>query len=122
MRAEPVGMRTNEPPFVLSGQALDKISDSSLTIAVQTEDHFINQEFQTELYLLEYIQQKWTPTSAGIIYKKLYGLTEREIADKLGISQSAVNQHSSQAYWNGLKKMIERYKAIINKMEEKKND
>jgi len=121
MRTEPENMRTKEPPFVLSGQALEEISGSGLTIAVKTEDHFTNQEFQTELYLLEYIQQKWTPTSAGIIYKKLQGATEQEIADELGVSQSAVNQHSSQAYWNGIKKLMERYKAIIKRLEEKQN-
>ena len=118
---EPDNMRTKKTPFMLSGQALDEISAEDSTIAVKTEDEFINQELQTEFFLLEYILKNWTPVSAGIMYKKLYGFTERQIADELDISQSAVNQHSSQAYWNGIQKLMERYRVIINNLQNEEN-
>lgn len=119
---EPQNLRTNEPPFVYSGQALEKITVENPTIAVKTEDEFINQELQTEFFLLEYILQRWTPTATDIIHKKLYGFTEREIAGKLEISQSAVNQHGRHACWHGIKQLIKRYKIIIKMLKNRKHD
>jgi len=119
---EPENLRTNEPPFVYSGQALDKIALENPTIAVKTEDEFINQELETEFFLLEYILQRWTPTATGIIHKKLYDFTEREIAGELEISQSAVNQHSRHAGWHGVKQLIKRYKEIINMLKTRDDD
>ncbi len=109
---------TNEPPFVYSGRTLDAITAKNVTIGIRTEYDDRNSEFNTELSLLEYIMEQWTPTSAGILYHKLWGKTERVIADKLGISQSAVNQHSRQACWNGLKIFLNRYEQIIEKMSQ----
>ena len=122
LSGEPDNLQTKETPFVLSGQALDKISTEGSTIAIKTENEFINQELDTEFFLLEYILQKWTPVAAGILYNKLYGQTERQIAGELGISQSAVNQHSRQACWNGIQKLIERYQSIINRLKNQVND
>lgn len=104
---------TNELPFVRSGRCLDKITQKGLSMGVFSDQEQLDAELSTELYLYEWIIEQWSLSAARIVYKKLKGLKEREIAEEFGISQSAVNQHSQATHWNGLRQMLERYENLI---------
>lgn len=112
--ADSLNEMTNDEPFVLSGRELDEITETGLSIGVRTPDEEVNKELSTVLFLYEGVMRHWTLPAAEVIYHKLLGKTEREIAGELGISQSAVNQHSQAAYWNGLSRLLERYREITD--------
>lgn len=107
---------TNEPPFVRSGKKLDQIHEEGLGMGISSGHKQVDREFQTELYLYEGIHKRWTLPVAEVVYHKLKGKTEQVIADELNISQSAVNQRSHSAYWNGLSALLGRYQELIAEM------
>lgn len=104
---------TNEPPFVRSGRGLDLITEQGLSMGVFSDQKYLDEEISTELYLYEWIIEQWSLSAAKVVYKKLRGLKEREIAEEFGISQSAVNQHSQATHWNGLRRILTRYENLI---------
>jgi len=109
---------TNEEPFVYSGRELENITGKGLSVGVMTPDERINRELATELFLYEGVMRQWTLSAAEVVYHKLLGKTERVIAEELSISQSAVNQHSRAAYWNGLDRLIERYRELTEEYDD----
>ena len=100
----------NEKPFILSGRGLERLKDNDQTIGIFTGSDSIDQHFETVCYLYQWIMNQWSLTSAELIYFKLWGLTEREIAGELGISQPAVNQRSHAACWSGLERILRLYR------------
>lgn len=104
---------TNEKPFVRSGRELDRITDEGLRMGIASGVIHIDKELATELYLYEWIMEQWSLQTARVVYYKFEGLTERDIARRLGISQSAVNQHSQAAHWKGLQRIVGRYKELV---------
>lgn len=113
VRPESKASMTNDEPFVRSGRMLEVITENGLNVGVKTPDEQINRELSTELYLYEGIMSRWTISAAEVVYHKLLGKTEQVIAEELNISQSAVNQHSRAAYWNGLDMLMERYRELM---------
>jgi len=63
--------------------------------------------------LLDGLIQKWTQNQAELVYYKLQNKKEDEIANLLGISQSAVNQRTKTAQWYAIEKLIEYFEATI---------
>lgn len=105
----------NDKPFVLSGRGLENLKQQSLTAGVFTGDIETDLESDTLFFMFEWIMKQWSLSSAEIVFHKLKGLTEKEMASKLGISQSAVNQRSRAACWNGLDRLIKRCARISAK-------
>ena len=56
--------------------------------------------------LLDHTINKATEKQSLILYLKLLGKSENEIAKELGISQSSVNQHSTSLGWNAIEKAV----------------
>ncbi len=102
----------NDRPFILSGRGLELLKKQSRTAGVFTGNETVDRESDVVFFLYEWIMKQWNISSAEIVYHKLKGLTEKEIAAELGISQSAVNQRSHAACWHGLDKLIKRCAAI----------
>ena len=65
-----------------------------------------NQLFQTMLSLLDIIFSKMTRKQSEIIFQKILGYSEHEIAQALGVSQSSVNQHSKSAGWGAIEEAL----------------
>lgn len=104
---------TNETPFVRSGRKLDEIHKENLGMGIHTGNQRSDSELYTELYIYEGIHKRWTRLVAEVVYHKLKGKTEQVIASELNISQSAVNQRSQSAYWNGLAVLLKRYRELL---------
>ncbi len=66
----------------------------------------LDQELEPLMALLDHTINKATEKQSLILYHKLLGKSENEIADELGISQSSVNQHSTSLGWNAIEKAI----------------
>jgi hypothetical protein len=99
--------------FELSGQLLDKMKSKKQALAIATTDEF-NDELQTEFVLLDALISKTTALQCEVINYKLLKYTETEIAHKLGIMQSAVNQRSNNGNWNAIDAMIKRFEKIYS--------
>jgi len=99
--------------FQLSGKLLDKMKGKKQTLAVATNDKF-QQELELEFILLDAILSKTTALQCEVINLKLLGYTETEIAKRLNVKQSAVNQRSISGNWNAIESMIKRFEKIYS--------
>lgn len=110
----PEDLRTaHELPFRLSGRGLDELKKNKRTLGVFTGNEAADAQLDALLFLYDWIMQQWTVAGAEVVYQKLQGLTEQEIAERLGISQSAANQRSRASCWNGWKKIQTQYVQLL---------
>ncbi len=96
-----------------SGRTLDTMKKSKRKLQIRTNNKQWNNEINTEFMLLEEIMRGWKITSAEVVFLSLLGFKEKEIEAELGISQSAVNQRKSNAGWNGLEALLNRFENLI---------
>jgi hypothetical protein len=102
---------TSSEAFFLSGHLLDEMKSRKQSIDIDTEDKY-SDELETEMILLDNIIARTTALQCEVIHWKLWGLPEVDIANKLGIGQSAVNQRSNSGSWNAINAMVERFDTI----------
>ncbi|QQX75882.1 MULTISPECIES: helix-turn-helix transcriptional regulator [Aequorivita] len=86
---------------------------NTLFFASKNED--FNKNFQPLLALLDVLLSKATARQCEVLYLKLMNNQEDEIAKRLGIGQSAVNQHSTSVGWNAIEEAVNYYKMVISK-------
>ncbi len=101
------------PAYQLSGRGLDELKPTRHQIVLQTSDVDFNEELEVMARSLEFITSKWTRGSAEIVSLLLQEQKEIEIAAKLGISQSAVNQRKKTAGWEVIQAMLLRFEKKI---------
>ncbi len=65
-----------------------------------------NAQLEPLLALLDVLMSKATARQSEVLYLKLMGLNEEEIAAALKISQPVVNQHSTSVGWNAIEKAV----------------
>jgi hypothetical protein len=73
--------------------------------------------FSPVFLLLDTLFNKMTLRQSEIVYMKLLELPEFVISERLGITQSSVNQHSTAAGWNSIEealKMFETFDFNVN--------
>lgn len=105
---------TSSEAFFLSGHILDEMKSRKQALDIVTNDPY-SDELETEMMLLDTIIAKSTAMQCEVIHWKLWGLPEKDIANKLGIGQSAVNQRSHAGSWNAIRGMIDRFETIYEK-------
>jgi len=86
---------------------------NTLFFASKNED--FNKNFQPLLALLDVLLSKATSRQCEVLYLKLMNNQEEEIAKRLGIGQSAVNQHSTSVGWNAIDEAVKYFKLVISK-------
>jgi len=84
------------------------------TLFIKTPNEDWNQEFEATLMLIDNIIAKNTPNQCKIIMEKLLGENEDQIALKINITQSAVNQRSKSGGWNAIEKAVARFASVIH--------
>jgi DNA-binding NarL/FixJ family response regulator len=82
-------------------------------LLLKTADENLNDEFNVHFSFLDSVTSKWSKESAEVAYYLLRGYKEREIADELGIYQSAVNQRKKAANWDSIALLLKRYQSAI---------
>jgi hypothetical protein len=92
--------------FRLSGEALDHLGQGTQRLAVKTFNSSFNDQMEPPILLLDALIQKWTQNQAELVLYKLQDKKEDEIATKLKITQSAVNQRTKTAQWLAIEKLI----------------
>ena len=107
-------LESNGEAFQFSGRTLDEMKKEHRKLKLKTPNDHINEEFNTSFFLFDTLSDKWSTASAEVIYYLLKGFKETEIADELGISQSAVNQRKKAAGWDAIEVLLDRYKKVIS--------
>lgn len=103
---------SNEEVFVRSGRALDSVKKNKRTMVADLPQKEANREIDVELLLLEYILNRWSVASAELIYCKLLGMEDYEIAEQLQISVPAVNKRKKVAGWKACARLLERFEEL----------
>lgn len=104
---------SNGQAYQFSGRTLDDMKAESRKTRLKTTDENVDDEMNTSFLLLDTITDKWSTASAEVVYYLLRGLKEREVAEILSISQSAVNQRKQAAGWDAVSGLLNRYREVI---------
>lgn len=102
------------PAFEISGKNLDQLKNRKLNLLIQTEDLLLNDELETYCFFADAIINGFTKIQSNIIFYKLQGLEQAEIAKILDISQPAVSKSLKTANWQPIERFMKRYKTLIN--------
>ena len=100
--------------FRNSGPVLDTMKNG-VRVRVKTPWEEVNEEMEVTLVLADALINRWSASQAEVVAESLEESKQTEIALKLGISQSAVNQRLKSANWEAIEKVIERFATIIEK-------
>lgn len=84
------------------------------TLFFASGNEVLNKNFKPILALLDVLLSKATARQCEVLYLKLMGNQEEEIAQQLGIGQSAVNQHSTSVGWNAIEEAVNYFKMVIS--------
>ncbi|GAF02274.1 hypothetical protein [Saccharicrinis fermentans] len=105
----------------LSGRAIKRYSTSNKQkVVIKNTMYFcssnekIQNEFDVILALLDTIFTRFSPKQSEVIYLKLLGYTEKEIASKLEKYQSTISQHSTAAGWLAIEKAVNYFENYFN--------
>ena len=98
--------------FHLSGRAFDEMKATQSYFQVSTNDPKLNEQLNIILHLANIIISQWTKNQAEVIFLLLEGKTQQEMADELGIAQSAVNNRIKLSRWKEINKTM-RYIASL---------
>tara|TARA_R110000868_G_scaffold175564_1_gene412666 strand:+ start:22245 stop:22850 length:606 start_codon:yes stop_codon:yes gene_type:complete len=107
---------SNGSAYQLSGRIFEKLKDQKLSLAIATAndktDHTLNLIIRLALDFMD----EWSPVSAEIITLMLENpnMQQQEIADLLGIQQSAVSQRQKRARLELVQQVLTYYSTIIN--------
>ncbi len=104
--------------FRNSGPLLDTMKNG-VRMKLHTPWQAVNEEMEVALVLADTIIKRWSIPQAEVIAQILRNTTQIEIAEKLGISQSAVNQRLKAAHWEAIEKLLERFHELITKSTQK---
>jgi hypothetical protein len=104
---------SNGKAFELSGEALENIKKNTGRICLRTDDKPINQQFDTLNILADAITNRWSKNVAEVGYRSLlFNETQKEIAQKLNISQSAVQQRFANADFDAINTYIRYFESL----------
>ena len=99
-----------------SGRTLDEMKREKTIFTLKSDTIALDEELNVAFKLLDEILLSWNITSAELMYCLLMGMTEKEIANKLYISQSAVNQRKKRAGWYGIEALLHRYEKLMERI------
>lgn len=84
------------------------------TLFFASENEGLNRNIKPILALLDVLISKATARQCQVLYFKLMNKQEDEIAQILGIGQSAVNQHSTSVGWNAIDEAVKYFRFIVS--------
>lgn len=99
-----------------SGRMLEKADREGLSakrsMFFASKDPLFTEQMDVMLGLLDVLFKDATARQCEILYYKMMGLSEEEIAAKLSIKQSAVNQHSNAASWKAIESAVNYFEKL----------
>lgn len=98
--------RSDGEAFLFSGEGLDELKSTRQQLYFKSKEEVINKNIELPIMLLDAIVQKYSYFQAEVIMYKLNEMKEEEIAEKIKISQSAVNQRAGLAFWYAIDRTV----------------
>ena len=99
-----------------SGRLLEKSTEEKQTIKrsmfFACKTPVLTEQMDVILGLLDALLKEATPRQSEILYYKLFGKNEEEIAEILRIKQSAVNQRSNSAGWKAIESAVNYFEKL----------
>ncbi|ETA69351.1 MULTISPECIES: SatD family protein [Methanolobus] len=99
--------------FRLSGKTLDSMKEQEKHLLISTASPALNLMLESQCAFFDNMAARWTDIQKEILFEKLGGLTQDEIASKLGKSQSTVSQSLKAAGFDALKKFLDNYASLF---------
>ncbi len=97
----------------LSGRGVEEVgAPNKGTMALSINNDKLRPALSTITLLTDALVISTTKRQSEVLYYKLQGLNEQDIADALGIKQSGVNQHSSTAKWYCMEEALNYFENI----------
>ena len=97
----------------MSGRALEGMNVLNKgTLSIKTSKKQLSSPLQTIALLTDAIVNDMTIRQSEVVYYKLLGSKETDIAQKLGISQSGVNKASSATKWYCIEEVLKYFEQI----------
>jgi hypothetical protein len=103
---------SNGEAFHFSGRSLDKMKADSTKLTLTTSRSEVNEEFKVSFKFLDSVTDRWSISSAEVVYYLLKGYTEQQIADQLDRSQAAINLRKKAAGWEEIQLLLNRYQQV----------
>ena len=102
-----------------SGRAIERQRTSNKskiviknTLFFNSSDAKLAQQINAYMGFLDILFKRASERQCEVIYYRLLGMSEIEISQKMGIKQSAVNQHSTSFGWNAVEQLLKYYEQI----------
>jgi len=99
-----------------SGRALEKGTKEGLSVKrsmyFACKNSLFSEQMEVMLGLLDMLFKEATSKQCEVLYYKLLGMNEVEIAEKLGVVQSVVNQHSNAIGWNAIESAVNYFEKL----------
>ncbi len=97
----------------ISGRSITKLNSlTKKTLTIETTNDALTQTLRVIATLTDALLNDTTPKQSQVIYYKLLGYKEYEIAEKMNIYQSGVNTHSSSAKWYCIEEALKYFEQI----------
>ncbi|WP_047245111.1 SatD family protein [Maribacter thermophilus] len=109
---------SNGPAYQRSGRKLESLKDSKVNLSIATGNEFYDRTLNLMLRLALDFMDDWSVVSAEIIALVLDepNASQKEIAKKLGIKQSAVSQRLKRARLNLVLDLLDYYEKQIKEI------
>ena len=105
----------NGPAIYLSGRNLDEISrrENIMTaFEIGQAPKSLSNLLDSYVAMVSGIVDSYSAKQAEVVFLKLLGFKEREISERVGISQSSVNTRAANAQWGLLNTAIKDFEAL----------
>lgn len=99
--------------FRLSGKALDLMKQKGQNLLITTPSPAFNLLLETQCAFFDLLESGWTVNQKEILFEKLSGATQKEIAAKYSKSQSSVSQSLGAAGFQVIRKFLEGYEDLF---------
>jgi hypothetical protein len=97
-----------------SGRAVNEMSKGSkCTLVFKNKNEKLNEDFTAIFNLLDFMFNKYKEAQSMVIYYKLLGKIDKEIASLLNKSVSTVNQHSTSTGWYAINNAVKYFEKTI---------
>ncbi len=96
-----------------SGRSLAKLGSLSKgSLTIETMNDNLSQNLRVIALLIDAILNNTTTKQSQVVYYKLFGYKESEIAEKMNIYQSGVNNHSYSSKWYCIEEALNYFEQI----------
>ncbi len=103
--------------FLLSGHQLDEMKSQGRILKIVVNHPEIQPSLDITLLLTETIIADWKPGQASVLSMIPQAETQRDIAEKLNISQAAVSKTLKSSKWEAIRQYLAWYENFIKKAE-----